>query len=120
MLLPQMIGVAPVLFGIGSFQATFPVKLHRTGRFFSPLTPFNDGPRHCGQFSAAGTVTVAQSTATQMQPRRDEIMCSTRAIGGPPSRRATLSGSPCISRLCLFRPQRIEQRRAKRGARRHG
>src|SRR5213593_2073484 len=117
---PQMTGVDPDQDGSASFQVTFSVADQRSGRFFSPLTPFNDGPRHCGQFSAAGTVTVAQSTATQMQPRRDEIMCSTRAIGGPPSRRATLSGSPYISRLYLFRPQRIEQRRAKRGARRHG
>src|SRR5689334_2251221 len=50
--LPQMIGVAPVLLGMGSFQSTFSVGLHRTGRFFSPLIPFNLGPRHCGQSSA--------------------------------------------------------------------
>src|SRR6476620_5527090 len=47
-----MIGVAPVLLGIGTFQTTFSVGLHLTGRFFSLLRPFRLGPRHCGQFSA--------------------------------------------------------------------
>jgi hypothetical protein len=30
----------------------FSVFDQRTGRFFSPLMPFADGPRHAGQFSA--------------------------------------------------------------------
>src|SRR5579872_5429994 len=49
---PQMMGVAPLQLGSGSFQATFSCGLHFEGRFFSWLTPFNSGPRHCGQFSA--------------------------------------------------------------------
>src|SRR6266487_2688594 len=53
MLLPQMIGVAPVLLGMASFQTTFSVVLQRTGSSFSPLMPFKFGPRHCGQFSAS-------------------------------------------------------------------
>src|SRR5664279_1737626 len=53
MWLPQMIGVAPVLLGIASFQTTFSVVLQRVGRSFSLLIPFRFGPRHCGQFSAS-------------------------------------------------------------------
>ena len=49
---PQTIGVEPDQAGSASFQAMFSVVDQRTGRFFSPLTPFSDGPRHCGQFSA--------------------------------------------------------------------
>ena len=51
---PQTIGVEPDHAGSGSFQVTFSVVDQRTGRFFSALTPFSDGPRHCGQFSAQG------------------------------------------------------------------
>ena len=50
--LPQTIGVDPDHAGIASFHATFSVCDHLTGRLRSPLTPFLDGPRHCGQFSA--------------------------------------------------------------------
>src|SRR5215471_19454508 len=53
MRLPQMIGVAPVLLGMESFQMTFSVVLQRSGRSFSLLVPLRFGPRHCGQFSAA-------------------------------------------------------------------
>ena len=49
---PQTIGVEPDHAGSASFQATFSVVDHVTGRFFSALMPFSDGPRHCGQFSA--------------------------------------------------------------------
>src|ERR1035437_1993662 len=52
MLLPQTIGVAPVLLGMTNFQTTFSVTLQRTGRSFSLLIAFRIGPRHCGQFSA--------------------------------------------------------------------
>jgi hypothetical protein len=52
MLLPQMMGVAPLLDGIGSFQAMFSVWLHLMGRFCSLLMPFDEGPRQFGQFSA--------------------------------------------------------------------
>src|SRR6185295_6288988 len=51
----QTIGVAPLQLGSGSFQLTFSSVVQRKGRFFSPLTPFKVGPRHCGQFSAWAT-----------------------------------------------------------------
>src|SRR5262249_49498586 len=50
---PQMIGVAPLRSGMGSFQAMLSSGVQRTGRFFSGLIPFSPGPRHCGQFSAS-------------------------------------------------------------------
>ena len=49
---PQTIGVEPDQAGSASFQAMFSFADHFSGRFFSPLSPFSDGPRHCGQFSA--------------------------------------------------------------------
>src|SRR5437764_5420988 len=48
---PQIIGVAPLLVGRGSFHATFSSRVQRTGRLVSWLTPSRLGPRHCGQFS---------------------------------------------------------------------
>src|SRR4026209_1932073 len=44
---PHTIGVEPDHAGSWSFQVTFSFADHLTGRFFSPLTPFSDGPRHC-------------------------------------------------------------------------
>ena len=41
---------------------TFCVVVQRMGRFFSALMPFCDGPRHWGQFSAAGATTSPQTT----------------------------------------------------------
>src|SRR6266850_4154485 len=58
---PQTIGVDPDHAGSSSFHVMFSVFDQRTGRFFSPLRPFADGPRHCGQFSADGAAAVAQS-----------------------------------------------------------
>src|SRR6185369_4068861 len=59
----QMIGVEPLQPGIAVFQATFSSVVHLTGRFFSLLTPFSDGPRHCGQFCAWATTAVTKKTA---------------------------------------------------------
>ncbi len=59
---PQMIGVAPVRLGIGSFQATFSSGDHFTGSPFSLLTPLRRGPRHCGQFSAERPIPVDRPT----------------------------------------------------------
>src|SRR5437870_13540563 len=76
-----MMGVAPVRLGIASFHAMFSVLLQRTGRFFSVLVPFRNGPRHCGQFSAnadkANTLTHKielrmQYSFTQSTPRCKE------------------------------------------------
>src|ERR1035438_3262405 len=62
-LLPQTIGVAPDLAGISSFQAMFSVVLQCSGRSFSVLMPFKEGPRHCGQFSASvGSEATARNT----------------------------------------------------------
>src|SRR4030095_11484271 len=58
----QMIGVAPVQLGMGIFQITFSSVLHRVGRFFSLLTPLRNGPRHCGQLSAAAVCSKASTT----------------------------------------------------------
>ena len=69
---PQTIGVEPDHAGSCSFQVTFSVVDHLTGRFFSPLRPFSDGPRHCGQFSADGTATVVNSAAIKMPLRTNE------------------------------------------------
>src|SRR5687767_4015914 len=49
---PQMIGVAPLHSGRGSFQAMFDSAVHLSGSPVSELTPFSCGPRHCGQLSA--------------------------------------------------------------------
>src|SRR5688500_8745514 len=60
----QTIGVAPLRDGIASFHAMFsPVDVdHFTGSPFSPLTPVNCGPRHCGQLSAESMATDAEVT----------------------------------------------------------
>src|SRR5918997_6863769 len=50
---PHTMGVEPLRSGIASFHVTFSVADHLTGKFFSSLTPFSDGPRHCGQLAAA-------------------------------------------------------------------
>src|SRR4029079_8835583 len=63
---PQMIGVEPDSAGVASFQATFSDRLHLTRRFFSPLIPFADGPRHCGQFSLALNDTTLHVTSSVM------------------------------------------------------
>src|ERR1022692_793901 len=76
-LLPQTIGVAPDLAGISSFQAMFSsfqamfsVVLQCSGRSFSVLMPFKEGPRHCGQFSASvGSEATARNTASDGQAR---------------------------------------------------
>ena len=72
-----MIGVEPLQPGSASFQATFSSVVHRAGRFFSPLTPFEFGPRHCGQFSAWTTV-ASKTTRANMRAVR---IC----ISSPPS-----------------------------------
>src|SRR5687767_10782630 len=68
---PQIIGVDPDHVGIGSFHAMFSVADHFTGRFVSVLMPFNEGPRHCGQFSAR---------VTPMMPRVITIVAATVRI----------------------------------------
>ena len=62
MVSPQIIGVEPLRPGIGSFHVMFSVVLHLMGRPFSLLTPFSDGPRHCGQFSADNVTAAATAT----------------------------------------------------------
>jgi hypothetical protein len=58
------------LAGISSFQAMFSVVLQCRGRSFSVLTPFMEGPRHCGQFSlGAGSETRARDTASHGEVR---------------------------------------------------
>src|SRR5262245_53122522 len=42
----QTIGVEPDQSGMASFHAMFSVVDQRSGRPVSPLTPFNEGPRH--------------------------------------------------------------------------
>src|SRR3989442_10506860 len=64
---PQTIGVDPDHAGRSSFHVMFSVFDQRTGRFFSPLRPFADGPRHCGQFSARGA---APDTAANESRKR--------------------------------------------------
>src|SRR4051812_25111449 len=51
---PHTTGVEPDQAGSASFHATFSFVDQRSGKFVSPLTPFKEGPRHCGQFSAVG------------------------------------------------------------------
>src|SRR5262249_54861479 len=75
MLLPQMMGVAPVLLGIASFQTTCSVVLQRSGRSFSPLMPFRFGPRHCGQFSArTGRASTHTTTASNRRVRTSALL----------------------------------------------
>jgi hypothetical protein len=57
-----MIGVDPLQLGKASFQVTFSSVLHLSGRFFSALVPFKDGPRHCGQLSARATSIESSAT----------------------------------------------------------
>jgi hypothetical protein len=66
----QMIGVDPLNAGSGSFHATFCVGLHVVGRFDSVLTPSRDGPRQCGQVSAARDATVEANSASVRSCRR--------------------------------------------------
>src|SRR5262245_17013171 len=49
---PQMIGVEFPADGKATFQRTFSVTVHLTGKSFSPDTPAPAGPRQLGQFSA--------------------------------------------------------------------
>ena len=77
---PQTIGVEPDHAGSCSFQLTFSVADHLTGRFFSPLRPFSDGPRHCGQFSAEDAAVAANNTATRRKPRAHEIIANLHCI----------------------------------------
>src|SRR5437762_3595994 len=65
MVSPQMMGVAPLRSGRGSFQAMFSSVDQRTGRLVSGLMPFSAGPRHWGQFSAnsADPQTAARANA---------------------------------------------------------
>src|SRR3989442_15483852 len=70
MLLPQMMGVAPVLLGMASFHTTFSVLLHLTGRFFSLLRPLAVGPRHAGQFSASEGCANALRIRAEREKRR--------------------------------------------------
>jgi hypothetical protein len=65
----QTIGVAPLRLGTGSFQAMFSVADHLTGKFFSPLAPFSEGPRHCGQLSADTTTTAQADIAIAINTR---------------------------------------------------
>src|ERR1043165_7774561 len=48
---PQMAGVEPLQDGSFTFQFTFSVSDHFSGRPVESDVPLSDGPRHCGQFS---------------------------------------------------------------------
>ena len=50
---PEMMGVAPLQAGMGSFHTTPFSVSHSTGKPVSPLTPSCVGPRQWGQSSAA-------------------------------------------------------------------
>ena len=59
----QMTGVEPLKAGSGTFQATFSVALQVVGSPFSALTPSSEGPRHCGQLSAARETPIETTNA---------------------------------------------------------
>src|SRR5215472_19157056 len=96
MWLPQMMGVAPVLLGMASFQTTFSVGLQWRGRSFSPLMPFRFGPRHCGQFSAGtGSARTHIHTARVRRVRTSLLLSgeSYHLWSGPPGPPARTGGS---------------------------
>src|SRR6266487_3218722 len=64
---PQTMGVAPLHSGSGSFHATFESEVHLRGRPVSVLTPFNCGPRHCGQLSAERVATISAANDIESQ-----------------------------------------------------
>src|SRR5215471_4936438 len=69
---PQIMGVAPVQLGIASFQVMFSSVLHLSGRFFSLLMPFREGPRHCGQLSAeADLIATRRARNAKRSPLRN-------------------------------------------------
>src|SRR5262245_43618991 len=59
--LPHTIGDEMPRPSSGAFQAMFSVSLQRSGRFCSALTPDADGPRQCGQLSAASVALAAKT-----------------------------------------------------------
>src|ERR1017187_620756 len=78
--LPQMIGVAPVLLGMASFQAMFSFVLQWSGRPFSLLRPFRLGPRHCGQFSAStGSESAQNNNPSDWRGAKSFLLLSRRA-----------------------------------------
>ena len=91
-----VIGVDPDHAGSATFQVMFSVGVHLTGRFLSLLRPFADGPRHCGQFSARGTDTIAMNSPKVINVRLSIV-------------------HPYCS-VSLFSSERREQTRSKRGA----
>jgi hypothetical protein len=66
----QMIGVEPLNAGSGSFHATFSVGLQVVGSPVSMLLPSIDGPRQCGQLSAASEATAEAKKASIRSCRR--------------------------------------------------
>src|SRR3954452_6165248 len=66
---PHTMGVAPLHSGSGSFQAMFDVAVHVSGRPVSVLTPFNCGPRHCGQLSAERVLVSSAATSSDSNVR---------------------------------------------------
>jgi len=79
---PQTIGVEPESAGSGSFQVMFSVADHETGRFFSALIPFADGPLHWGQFSAATRAGIADKTRVEAIARRRRLRFMVLDLGG--------------------------------------
>ena len=73
----QTMGVAPLRLGMASFQATFSVWVQVLVSPRSRLTPFNSGPRHCGQLSAKSVTVVSDATRKLKQ--------TVRRMGSPPS-----------------------------------
>src|SRR5882762_5536494 len=111
-LFPHTIGVDPDHAGRSSFHVMFSVFDQRTGRFFSPLRPLADGPRHCGQFSADGAAAAAQSRII-VSTLRISTSSPQIELHETTKPRKTVLGGFVLScfRASLLRSERAEQRR---------
>ena len=81
---PQTIGVEPDHAGSASFQVMFSVFDQRTGRFFSPLMPLSDGPRHCGQFSADSAAAAPHNRTSRNRFDHATLTISDARLSGHP------------------------------------
>jgi hypothetical protein len=99
---PQTIGVAPLHSGSGSRHAILACSVHLSGSPFSVLTPFNCGPRHCGQLSADSAAT---SMATSDIESHARFMWTDYQLSALSYQLTT-----------LFSSQRIEYSPSERGA----
>src|SRR5262245_43097771 len=78
--LPQIIGCEKPRPGSAVFHITFFVSLHSTGRFVSPETPCESGPRHCAQLDELAAllpeVRAASNDSKQMSERDENLIAS--------------------------------------------